>query len=256
MKPVRAFHILTATIFCIAALGAQARTFDEIKKDGKIIIATEGAYPPFNYFQGSTLTGFEIELGEALAKKMGVKVEWKALAFDALLAGLRYDRWDAVIAGVTITDERAKAVTFTDPHWCSGGVVVAKDPKIRNAKDLAGKVVAVQTGTTYLDNVKKINGVKEVRNFPQDTDARSALINNRVDVWVSDKFVAKIAAAANPAAGLKVGELLWVERNAPVVAKGNKSLALAINKALAEVMADGTYATISNKYLKENIGCH
>jgi polar amino acid transport system substrate-binding protein len=256
MKPIRALGAFTAVLFCVAAFGVQARTFDDIKKDGKIIIATEGAYPPFNYFQGSSLTGFEIELGEALAKKMGVKLEWKALAFDALLAGLRYDRWDAVIAGVTVTDERSKAVTFTDPHWCSGGVVVAKDPAIRNAKDLAGKVVAVQTGTTYLDNVKKISGVKEVRNFPQDTDARSALISNRVDAWVSDKFVAKIAAQANPSAGLNVGELLWVERNAPVVAKGNTSLAQAINRALAEVVADGTYATLSNKYLKENVACH
>src|SRR5439155_23257388 len=101
MKLIRA---TTAILFCITALTAltaQSRTMDQIKQDGKIIIATEGAYPPFNYYQGSRLTGFEIELGEALAKKMGVKVEWKALAFDALLAGLRYDRWDVVISGVT-----------------------------------------------------------------------------------------------------------------------------------------------------------
>lgn len=252
MKSIRAF---TAALLCIAALSAQARTFEEIKKDGRLVIATEGAYPPFNYFQGSTLTGFEVELGNALARKMGVKPEWKALAFDGLLTGLRYDRWDVVIAGVTVTDERARSVTFTDPHWCSGGMVVAKDPAIRSAGDLAGKVVAVQTGTTYLDNVRKIRGVKEVRNFPQDTDARSALINNRVDAWVTDKFVAKMAVAADPSAGLRLGDLLWVERNAPVVAKGNVSLAHAINKALAEVMADGTYASLSEKYLKENVAC-
>jgi polar amino acid transport system substrate-binding protein len=252
MKIIRAF---TAMLLCLVAFTVQARTFEEIKKDGKIIIATEGAYPPFNYFKGSTLTGFEIELGEELGKKLGVKVQWKTLAYDALLAGLRQDRWDVVIAGVTITDERAKAVTFTDPHWCSGGVVVARDPAIKNGRDLAGKVVAVQTGTTYYHNVKKIDGVKEVRNFPQDTDARSALMSRRVDAWVADKFVAKSALASNPSAGLNLGELLWVERNAPVVAKGNTSLAQAINKALAELHADGTYAALSQKYLKEDVAC-
>ena len=254
MNSIKSLLVVVAGL--LMSVAAQARTFEEIKKDGKIIIATEGAYPPFNYFQGSALTGFEIELGEALAKKMGVKLEWKALSFDALLAGLRYDRWDVVIAGVTITEERAKAVTFTDPHWCSGGVVVSRDPAIRNAKDLVGKTVAVQTGTTYLDNTKKIAGIKEVKNFPQDIDARAALINSRVDAWVSDKFVAKIAMESNSSAGLKLGEMLWVERNAPVVAKGNRSLAEGINQALAEILADGSYAAISQKYLKEDIRCH
>ncbi len=253
MKLIRAFACI---LFCTVALNAQSRTFEDIKKDGKIIIATEGAYPPFNYFQGTTLAGFEIELGEALAKKLGVKVEWKALAFDALLAGLRYDRWDVVIAGITVTDERSKAVTFTDPHWCSGGVVVSKDPSIKTAKDLAGKTVAVQTGTTYYDNVKKIDGIKEVKNFPQDTDARSALVSSRVDAWVADKFVAKTALQNNPSSGLQLGGMLWVERNAPVVAKGNTSLAKAINQALMELFADGTHATLAHKYLKENIGCN
>lgn len=252
---MKLLRIFTAALACITCLGVQARSFEDIKADGKIIIATEGAYPPFNYFQGSTLAGFEIELGEAIAKKLGVKAEWKVLAFDALLAGLRHDRWDAVIAGITVTDERSKSVTFTDPHWCSGGVLVAKDAGIKSAKDLAGKTVSVQTGTTYFENAKKISGVKEVKTFPQDTDARSALLNNRVDAWIADKFVAKMAVAANPSVGMQIGNLLWVERNAPVVAKGNTSLAAAINRALSELFADGTYATLSHKYLKENIGC-
>ena len=98
-----------------------------------------------------------------------------------------------VIASHGVTDERAKAVTFADPHYCSGGVIVARTEAIRSAVDLAGKVVAVQTGTTYLDNVKKVPGVKDVKNFPQDNNARAALMTGRVDAWVVDKFVAKAA---------------------------------------------------------------
>lgn len=246
---------LCALILMLAASTASARTFEEIKADGKIIMASEGAFPPFNYFQGPKLTGFEIDVAEAMAKKMGVAIEWRALSFDALLAGLRQDRWDLVIASFGITPERAKAVTFTDPHYCSGGVIVAKDPAIRAVKDLAGKTIAVQTGTTYLENVKKLPGVGEVKNFPKDTDARAALVAGRVQAWVTDKFVAKGALEADPGAGLKMGEFVFVEKIASAVKKGNTSLEQAVNKALAEMMADGTYEAISKKWMKEDIRC-
>jgi polar amino acid transport system substrate-binding protein len=190
-----------------------------------------------------------------MAKKMGVAIEWRALSFDALLAGLRQDRWDMVIASFGITDERSKAVTFTNPHYCSGGIIVAKSPAIRTAKDLEGKVVAVQTGTTYLENVNKLGGLKDVKNFPKDTDCRAALESGRVDAWVTDKFVAKEALEKNPGTGLKMGEFVFVERIATAVKKGNTSLREAIDKALADLMADGTYAAISQKYLHEDIRC-
>ena len=247
--------ILVAVAAVLAFGSAQARTFEEIKKDGKIVMATEGQYPPYNFFQGAKLSGFEIDLAEAVAKKLGVTLEWKALSFDALLAGLRNDRWDLVIAGHAITDERAKAVTFTTPHFCGGGIIVSKDATIKEAKDLAGKTISVQTGTTFLDEAKKVPGVKEVKNFPQDTDARSALVAGRVDVWITDPVVARTVVAANPTAGLQLGGMLFVERNAAAVAKGNVSLAQAWNKALGELMADGTYATLSKKYFSDDIRC-
>jgi hypothetical protein len=111
------------------AVHADARPLAAIQKAGKIVIATEGQYAPFNFFQGSKLAGFEVDVAEAMAAKMGLKVEWKALSFDALLTGLKQDRWDMVIASHGITEERSKAVTFTEPHYCSGGVIVAKDPR-------------------------------------------------------------------------------------------------------------------------------
>jgi polar amino acid transport system substrate-binding protein len=239
----------------LAAAWASARPYDAIKKSGTIVIATEGQFAPFNFFQGSKLTGFEVDVANAIAAKMGLKVEWKTIGFDALLAGLNQDRWDMVIASHGITEERAKAVTFADPHYCSGGVIISKDGAIKTAADLAGKTVAVQTGTTYLDNVKKVPGVKEVKNFPQDTDARGALMTGRVDAWVTDRFAGKAALEANPAGGLKLGGFLFVERIAAAVAKGNTSLVTEVNKALAAIQADGTYAAISNKWFKEDIRC-
>ena len=190
-----------------------------------------------------------------MAAQLGVKVEWKAIGFDALLAGLKQDRWDMVIASHGVTEERAKAVTFLDPHYCSGGVVVAKDPALKGAAQLAGKTVAVQTGTTYLESVRKLAGVKDVKTFPQDTDARAAVSTGRVDAWVTDKFVAKQSLKAHPSGGLAIGDFLFVERIAPAVAKGNTALAAELNKALAAVMADGRYAAISKKWFGEDVRC-
>lgn len=252
MRTLRGMVVLSLVV---AAAQAQARTFEEIKADGKIVVASEGAFPPFNYFQGPKLSGFEIDVAEALARKMGVKIEWKALSFDALLAGLRQDRWDLVIASFGITPERSKAVTFTNPHYCSGGVIVAKDPAIKGVADLKGKAIAVQTGTTYLENVQKLQGIKEVKNFPKDTDAHAALVAGRVDVWVTDKFVAKAALEADPKTGLHMGDFVFVERIASAIKKGNASLEAAVDKALAEILADGTYEQISKKYFGEDIRC-
>lgn len=246
---------LLALMLTFVALPAQARTLEEIKGSGTIIVASEGAFPPFNYFKGPTLTGFEIDLAEALAKKLDLRIEWRALSFDALLAGLRQDRWDMVIASFGVTEERSKAVTFTSPHYCSGGVIVSKDPAIRTVKDLAGKVVAVQTGTTYLEHVKKLPGLKDVKNFPKDTDARAALAAGRVDAWVTDRFVAKTAVESNGGATLKIGDFVFIEKIAMAVKKGNTSLRAALDKALQELMADGTYEKISKKYLNEDVRC-
>lgn len=253
MKFLKAIAVAVAVC---AAFSVQARTIDAIQKDGKILIATEGQFAPFNYFKGTTLTGFEIDVADLVAKKMGLKIQWKTIGFDALLTGLKQDRWDLVIASHGITEERAKAVTFTAPHYCSGGIVIAMDPAIRNATDLAGKVVAVQTGTSYLENVQKVAALKEIKNFPTDVDARSALVSKRVDAWVTDRFVAKEVIAKNPTAGFKLGEMVFVERIAAAVSKGNSGLADAWNKALAATLADGSYAAVSQKYFNEDVRCH
>jgi polar amino acid transport system substrate-binding protein len=252
---MRTSSLICALALALAATTAHARTFDEIKADGKIVVASEGAFSPFNFFQGPKLSGFEIDLAEALVKKMGLAIEWRALSFDALLAGLRQDRWDLVIASFGITPERAKAVTFTDPHYCSGGVIVSKDAAIQKVADLGGKTIAVQTGTTYLENVKKLPGLGEVKNFPKDTDAKAALQAGRVQVWVTDRFVAKQALEAEPAAGMHMGDFVFVEKIACAVKKGNTSLEQAVNKALADLLADGSYEAISRKWLKEDIRC-
>lgn len=234
---------------------APARPLDAIQKSGKIIVATEGQYPPYNFFEGAKLTGFEIDLAEAVTKKMGLAIEWKTLAFDGLLTGLAQDRWDLVIAGHAVTDERAKAVTFTQPHFCGGGVIVSTKTPIASSQELVGKTISVQTGTTFLDEAQKLQGVKGVKNYPQDTDARAALLGGRVDAWVTDPAVARAALSTAEGKSLKMGGMLFIEHNAAAVAKDNASLAQAFNQALTELLANGEYAKLSQRYFKTDIRC-
>lgn len=248
--------VAVAATMVFGASAASARNIDAIKKAGTIIVATEGQYAPFNFFEGSKLTGFEVELMEGVAKKMGLKIEWKTLGFDALLTGLGQDRWDLVIASHGITEERAKAVTYTGPHYCSGGAIVTKNAALRTAKDLAGKVLAVQTGSSYLDAASKIPGVKEVKNFPKDPDAMAAVMSDRADAWVTDKFVVMDVLKTQKNTGLRATGMLFVEKIAAAAGKGNQGVVDAYNKALGEYMAKGGgYDALSTKYFNEDVRC-
>ena len=135
-------------VLALGAALAQVRSFEEIKRSGEIRIGTEGAFPPFNYFdERNQLTGFEVDLGNAIAERLGLKPRWIVQSFDTLLIQLNQGRFDFVIASHGITEERARAVDFTNPHYCTGGVIVSRKGGPRTTKDLQGKVVGVQVGT-------------------------------------------------------------------------------------------------------------
>ncbi|AWT35472.1 amino acid ABC transporter substrate-binding protein [Deinococcus arenae] len=233
---------------------AQARTWAEIKQSGTIKIATEGAFPPFNLLKGKELTGFEVELANALAKGLGLKVQWVTQPFDNLLIGLGQDRYDFVIASHGITPERLKAVDFTNPHYCTGGAVVTKPGGPMNAAALKGKTVAVQVGTTYLENVRKVPGLKDVKTFPKDTDAQAALMAGRVDAWVGDKFTGLDLVKAQKGKVVQ-GDLLFNEKIGMAVKKGNSSLLKELNAALAKALSNGTYAKLSTQYFGTDVRC-
>ncbi|QBY10319.1 amino acid ABC transporter substrate-binding protein [Deinococcus metallilatus] len=246
--------LLTLTALSLLASAAEARTWDEIKKSGTIRIATEGAFPPFNLMKGNQLTGFEVDLANALAQQLGLKVQWVTQPFDNLLIGLNQDRYDFVIASHGITPERQKAVDFANPHYCTGGAIVTHPGGPMTAAALKGKTVAVQVGTTYLQNVSKVPGVGDVKTFPKDTDAQAALLAGRVDAWVGDKFTGLDLVKAQKGK-LVQGDLLFNERIGMAVKKGNSSLLKELNAALAKVMNNGTYAKISGEYFGQDIRC-
>ncbi|HMX67851.1 MAG TPA: ABC transporter substrate-binding protein [Accumulibacter sp.] len=242
-------------LLLILAGPTDAREWNVVKSSGTIIAATEGGFQPFNYYEGAKLTGFEVELGEAIARKLGLKLEWKVVPFDAQLAALQQDRFDFAIASHGYTEERAKSVDFANPHYCTGGQIAARAAGPLTVTALSGKTVGVQLATSYADAAKKINGIKEIKTYKGDPEAFSALRAKKVEAWISDKFTVKATLDKNPKAGIVAGDLVFVERVSMILRKNNKELADKLNQALADLMKDGTYRALSEKYFKEDISC-
>ena len=250
-------RLLSAVIPLTLLLGgaSEAREWKAIETSGTIKAATEGAFQPFNYYEGSTLTGFEVELAEAIAKKLGLKLEWSVVPFDAQIAALKQDRFDFAIASHGFTEERAKSVDFADPHYCTGGQIAAHKDGPLTVAALNGKSVGVQLATTYAGAAHKIKGIKAIKTYKGDPEAFSALRAKKVDAWISDKFTVKGTLDKNPDAGIVGGALVFVEKVSMIMPKGNKELAEKLNHALAEVMKDDSYQALSQKYFKEDVSC-
>ena len=234
----------------------QARDWATIEKSGKIIAATEGAFAPFNYYEGTKLTGYEVDVAEALAQKLGMKLEWHAVPFDSQLAAVRQDRFDFAIASHGYTKERAKAVDFASPHYCTGGTIAAaKDGGPLTVEALKGKTVGVQLATSYFDAAKKIDGIKEVKTYKADPEVFAALKAKKIDAWISDKFTVMATLKKNPNAGIVAGEQVFVERVSLIMRKNNKEFMDKVNAAIAALISDGTFASISKKYFASDITC-
>jgi polar amino acid transport system substrate-binding protein len=146
----------------------EAREWDAIKQSGTLIAATEGGFQPFNYYDGPKLTGFEVDLAEAIAKKLGLKLEWRVVPFDGQIAALKQDRFDFAIASHGYTAERAKSVDFANPHYCTGGQIAAHKDGPLTVAALDGKTVGVQLATSYADAAKKVKGIKTIKTYKGD----------------------------------------------------------------------------------------
>ncbi|UBV44968.1 ABC transporter substrate-binding protein (plasmid) [Deinococcus taeanensis] len=242
--------LLSAALFSTA----HGRTFAEIKASGTLRIATNAEFKPFTYFEGKTMKGFEYDLGNAIARQMGLKAQWINQPFDSLLIGLNQNRFDLVISSHGITPERLKAVDFTAPHYCSGGLIVTRPGGPKTAAALKGMTVATQVGTTYVAQIEKVAGARNVRVYPNNTDALQALMSGRVDAMVNEKFYG-LEALRRSGGRLVQGSMLFQERLGMAVAKGNTGLLGAVNGALRTVQGNGTYAKLSRAYFGQDVRC-
>ncbi|MFS8542767.1 MAG: basic amino acid ABC transporter substrate-binding protein, partial [Limnochordales bacterium] len=160
------------------------------------------AYPPFEFVDEATgeYAGFDMDLIREVGRRLGMRVEIINTAWEGIIPGLLAGHYDVIISAMTITDERAQAVDFTDPYFSTGQVIVvrADDDRIQQPSDLAGKVVAVQIGTTGQFAAEKLAGLRRIDHYPTTPEAFLALRLGRADAAVVDELVAVQGAQANP----------------------------------------------------------
>jgi|SRR5690606_2964759 len=240
----------------LAALLAVAMLAGVAGAQGVLRVGSDVAYPPFEYVDEQTgeFVGFDMDLIREVGKRLGMDVEIMNTAWEGIIPGLLAGHYDVIISAMTITDERAQAVDFSDPYFATGQVIVvrADDDSVRQPSDLAGKVVAVQIGTTGQFAAERIEGVARIDHYPTMPEAFLALRLGRADAAVADELVALEEAKANPGVLKVVGTPFTVEYYGIALRKGRADLLRDINRALAQIKADGTYDQIYDKWFGGN----
>ena len=217
-------------------------------------VGTEGTYSPFSY-QGTDgqLTGYDIEIAQAVGAKLGKKVEFVQTPWDAIFAGLEAQRFDLIANQVTINDERKAKYDLSDPYTISEGVIVtrADDTSITSLANLQGKTTA-QSATSNWAQVARDAGanVEAVEGFVQ---AIQLLKDGRVDATVNDTLAVGEYQRTNNDAGIKIAGTTGDTSEQAFAARKDSGLIAEVNRALGELRADGTLKRISEKYFGSDV---
>lgn len=227
----------------------------KVQEKGELLIGTEGTYPPFSFHDDSgTLTGFDVELAEEVASRLGVKPKFMETQWDAIFGGLDSERFDIIANQVGIREDRLEKYDFSDPYISSAAVLVASTDNndvtsFEDIKDLK----SAQSLTSNFGDLAKSYGAElvGVEGFNQ---AIELLSSKRVDVTINDKLTVLDFKKHKPDAPIKVvAEAEDASQSGFMFRKGNTTLVEAVNKALNEIIEDGTYDKISNKWFGENV---
>lgn len=253
-KKIIALSVLILFVLAVGLTGCGQQTAKpaEPAKAKVLKAGADAAFAPFEFQDEKTkeYTGFDIDLIKALGKQMGVEVEVQNINFDGLIPALEAGNIDVLISGMTITEERTKKVNFSKPYYRSGLSMVVKSDNntLKSFKDLEGKNIAVQIGTTGANEAKKIKDAK-VREFNNAPEAFMELKAGGVDAVVNDLPVNEYYIAKTGSKDAKiVGEPLNAEEYGIATAKKNTELAEKINKALEEIKKNGEYEKIYMKW--------
>ena len=219
----------------------------------QITVASDIAYPPFEFEKNGKPVGFDIDLMREIGKRAGFKPEFKNVTFDGIIPGLGNNLYDAGASAFTITKAREKKVDFSDPYFnADQSLLVQSDSPIKSVDDIGDGTVGVQLGTTGELKAKefkqqgKITG--EVRTFDTITDAFAALENGQVDAVINDLSVSLDKANQSNGA-LEVVQTIPTGEQYGIAFPEDSDLLEPTNKALEEIKKDGTYAEIYEKWI-------
>ena len=270
MKKILAIVLAVAMIASVAMLAGcgnngtnatkasdAATTAETASSKPKLTMATNAEFPPYEYKDdGTTIIGIDAEIAQAIADKIGMELEIMDVEFPTIIEGVKSGKYDMGMAGLTVNEERLKTVNFSNPYATGVQVIIVpEDSPIKTPKDVTADgstyKVGTQEGTTgYLYMLDEI-GEERLSSFKSGNIAIANLLSGKIDCVVIDNEPAKAYVAENK--GLKILDTEYaIEDYAICVAKENTELLEKINKALAELTADGTVNKIVDKYIKAN----
>lgn len=260
--------LLTIVIFTLslflsgcgqAKKSASDNSWNDIKQKGQFVVGLDDSFPPMGFKDDKgEIVGFDIDLAKEAAKRMGVKVVFKPVQWDGIILSLNNKDIDVIWNGLTITDKRKEQIAFSKVYLQNKQIIVVKnDSKIASKKDLAGKVVGLQLGsssetalTTDADTSKSL---KEVKKYSDNTEALMDLNQGRLDAVVVDEVVGRYYLAKKPGLYKTLDEDFGKEDYGVGIRKADTSFKEELDKTLDAMKADGTADKISQKWFGKNI---
>ncbi|MDO5147542.1 MAG: transporter substrate-binding domain-containing protein [Eubacteriales bacterium] len=217
--------------------------------EGKLIMATNAYFPPYEYYEGNEIVGIDAEIAQAIGDKLGLEVEIADMEFDSIITAVQTGKADIGLAGMTVTPEREKNINFSDTYATGiQSVIVKEDSDIKSIDDLQGKKIGVQLSTTGDIFASDDFGAENVEQFNKGNDAVMALTQGKIDAVIIDNQPALSYVAGNK--GLQILDTSYVEEEyAACISKENPELLEAVNGALAELERDGIIQSILDKYI-------
>lgn len=227
-----------------------------LMKEGTLTFATSPDFPPFENLDGDEYVGFDIDLAQAIAEKMGLECEFATIQFDGIVPAIQAGgQADVGISGITVDPDRAKSVDFTDPYYIAdqsvavmkGGEITADN--VDEALNAEGVIIAVQSGTTGETFAQENFPNATVQPYGNATDAFAAMQAGQANAVCMDKAVVEKMLADAYTDAEVVKNVATGEEYAVAVSKDNTGLLEAINQAIAELQADGTIDELTTKWL-------
>lgn len=247
--------LLAALMICISFVACSSeKKSDDTNTDTDtqktLTMATNAEFPPYEYKEGDNVVGIDAEVAQAIADKLGMKLEIVDTKFDAIIPGVQSGKYDMGMAGMTVTPEREQSVSFSD-SYATGiqSIIVKQGSDIKSVDDLSEKTkIGVQLGTTGDIYAKDDFGEEAVQEYDKGADAVQALIAGKIDCVIIDNEPAKSFVAANE--GLEILKTSYAEEDYAICfKKDNTELQTKVNNALKELIADGTVQKIVDKYI-------
>jgi polar amino acid transport system substrate-binding protein len=235
-----------------AAAAATGANIDRIKKAGKLVVLQDATFRPMEFKdEKGTTVGFDVDMAEAFAKSLGVKLESQNINWDGIFVALKQGKGDMILSSVTITDERKKEMAFSQPYYSAGQMVVvpADNTTIKGPNDLKGKNVAVQIDTTGQEAAEKIGGL-EIRKFDGGAETMMAVEQGKVDAGVIDAMVALDFIKTHPKVKAAAADRkpFTTEDLGAAFQTGSDDLVKAFNEFVSAAKKDGSYDKILQKW--------